>query len=126
MGAPSGTVTFLFTDIEGSTRVWQRDEAAMREAVRRHDELLRTAILEFGGVVFSTMGDGFAAAFTTAGSQSRTFEVLVCRTSGTARLVVRLGGRRGASDSRTNPQAIVKVAGADLRCASRSTALSVQ
>jgi predicted ATPase/class 3 adenylate cyclase len=66
MGAPSGTVTFLFTDIEGSTRVWQLDEAAMREAVRRHDELLRATILECGGVVFSTMGDGLAAAFTSA------------------------------------------------------------
>jgi predicted ATPase/class 3 adenylate cyclase len=66
MGAPSGTVTFLFTDIEGSTRVWQLDEAAMREAVRRHDELLRATIEECRGVVFSTMGDGVAAAFTSA------------------------------------------------------------
>jgi predicted ATPase/class 3 adenylate cyclase/tetratricopeptide (TPR) repeat protein len=66
MGAPSGTVTFLFTDIEGSTRLWQLDEAAMREAVRRHDELLQATINECGGVVFSTMGDGMAAAFTTA------------------------------------------------------------
>jgi class 3 adenylate cyclase len=66
MGAPSGTVTFLFTDIEGSTHLWQLDEAAMREAVRRHDQLLRTTIMECGGVVFSTMGDGLAAAFTSA------------------------------------------------------------
>jgi predicted ATPase/class 3 adenylate cyclase len=66
MGAPSGTVTFLFTDIEGSTRLWQHDEAAMREAVRRHDELLQATVNECGGVVFATMGDGFAAAFTSA------------------------------------------------------------
>ena len=38
MAAPSGTVTFLFTDIEGSTRLWQPDEAAMRAALARHDE----------------------------------------------------------------------------------------
>jgi predicted ATPase/class 3 adenylate cyclase len=75
MGAPSGTVTFLFTDIEGSTRVWQLDEAAMREAVRRHDALLQATILECGGVVFSTMGDGFAAAFTSAGAALRAAEL---------------------------------------------------
>jgi class 3 adenylate cyclase len=66
MGAPSGTVTFLFTDIEGSTRLWQLDEGAMRQAVQHHDELLWATIQECGGVVFSTMGDGVAAAFTTA------------------------------------------------------------
>ena len=41
---PSGTVTFLFTDIEGSTRLWQQDEAAMRAALERHDDILRSAI----------------------------------------------------------------------------------
>jgi predicted ATPase/class 3 adenylate cyclase len=66
MGAPSGTVTFLFTDIEGSTRLWQRDEAAMRRALARHDQLLGDVIVDHGGVVFSTMGDGLAAAFQTA------------------------------------------------------------
>jgi class 3 adenylate cyclase len=66
VGAPSGTVTFLFTDIEGSTRLWQQDEAAMRLAVARHDQLLRGVVAEHGGVVFSTMGDGLAAAFQTA------------------------------------------------------------
>jgi predicted ATPase/class 3 adenylate cyclase len=66
MGAPSGTVTFLFTDIEGSTRLWQEDEAAMRKAVERHDELLGDTIADHGGVVFSTMGDGLAAAFQIA------------------------------------------------------------
>jgi class 3 adenylate cyclase len=59
-------VTFLFTDIEGSTRLWQEDEAAMREAVARHDRLLGDVVADFGGVVFSTMGDGLAAAFQTA------------------------------------------------------------
>jgi predicted ATPase/class 3 adenylate cyclase len=75
VGAPSGTVTFLFTDIEGSTRLWQQDEAAMREAVRRHDGLLQATINECGGVVFATMGDGFAAAFTSAHAARRAAEV---------------------------------------------------
>jgi predicted ATPase/class 3 adenylate cyclase len=66
VGAPSGTVTFLFTDIEGSTRLWQQDEKAMRAALSRHDELLRKAIGDNDGVVFSSMGDGVAAAFSSA------------------------------------------------------------
>jgi predicted ATPase/class 3 adenylate cyclase len=63
---PSGTVTFLFTDIEGSTRLWEEQPEAMREALARHDALLRDAINAHGGVVFKTMGDQFCAAFTTA------------------------------------------------------------
>lgn len=59
-------MTFLFTDIEGSTRLWQADEVAMRAAVARHDELLQAVIAEFGGRVFSTMGDGVAAVFSSA------------------------------------------------------------
>ena len=66
VGAPSGTVTFLFTDIEGSTRLWQQDEAAMRSALSRHDQLLRKVIAEHDGMVFSAMGDGMAAAFGSA------------------------------------------------------------
>jgi class 3 adenylate cyclase len=41
---PSGVVTFLFTDIEGSTRRWESDAAAMRSALLAHDDVLRTAI----------------------------------------------------------------------------------
>jgi predicted ATPase/class 3 adenylate cyclase len=66
MSGPSGTVTFLFTDIEGSTRLWQQDEVAMRAALSRHDELLRETVAEHDGVVFSSMGDGLAAAFASA------------------------------------------------------------
>jgi predicted ATPase len=64
-------VTFLFTDIEGSTRLWQEDEASMREAVARHDQLLGEVIGHHGGVVFSTMGDGLAAGFQTASAAVR-------------------------------------------------------
>jgi class 3 adenylate cyclase/tetratricopeptide (TPR) repeat protein len=62
---PSGTVTFLFTDIEGSTRRWDRDRGAMQEAVRHHDRLLREAIAAHDGYVFKTIGDAFCAAFAT-------------------------------------------------------------
>src|SRR5437588_11421721 len=63
---PTGTVTFLFTDIEGSTRLWEQHPEAMQMALARHDALLRTAIETHGGDVFKTMGDQFCAAFATA------------------------------------------------------------
>lgn len=62
---PTGTVTFLFTDVEGSTRLWDTDPDAMREALARHDEILRSAIEERGGYVFTTAGDSFSAAFVS-------------------------------------------------------------
>src|SRR3954453_5955176 len=63
---PRGTVTFLFTDIEGSTRLWEEHPDAMRLALARHDSLLRAAIETHGGFVFKTMGDAFCATFPTA------------------------------------------------------------
>src|SRR5438105_13007385 len=63
---PSGTVTFLFTDIEGSTARWEEHPDAMRAALARHDAILREAIEANGGYVFKTMGDAFCAAFPTA------------------------------------------------------------
>ena len=65
---PSGTVTFLFTDIEGSTRLWETQREAMSEALPRHDALLRQCIESRGGHIFKTGGDAFCAAFTTAAS----------------------------------------------------------
>ena len=62
---PSGTITFLFTDIEGSTQRWARDRAAMQVALRLHDRLMRAAIRAHGGHVFKTIGDAFCAAFAT-------------------------------------------------------------
>jgi predicted ATPase/class 3 adenylate cyclase len=64
---PSGTVTFLLTDLEGSTRMWEQEPDSMRPAMVRHDELLDRAFAENNGYVFSRMGDGMAAAFATAG-----------------------------------------------------------
>ena len=63
---PTGTVTFLFTDIEGSTRLWEAHAAAMRAALARHDALLRDCIDHHDGHVFKTGGDAFCAAFHTA------------------------------------------------------------
>jgi predicted ATPase/class 3 adenylate cyclase len=60
---PTGTVAFLFTDIEGSTVRWDRDPSAMQDAVRRHDALMRAAIAEHEGHVFKTIGDAFCAVF---------------------------------------------------------------
>ncbi len=65
-GLPSGTVTFLFTDIEGSTGLWERSPALMGPALARHDLILRDAIGRHGGHVFKTVGDAFCAAFHTA------------------------------------------------------------
>lgn len=65
VSAPSGTVTFLFSDIEGSTLRWGRDRAAMQEALRVHDRLMHEALAAHAGHVFKTVGDAFCAAFTT-------------------------------------------------------------
>src|ERR1700740_155575 len=64
-GPPSGVVTFLFTDVEGSTRRWEADADAMRAALVVHDKVLRTAIEAYDGLLFSHTGDGFVAAFTS-------------------------------------------------------------
>jgi len=63
---PSGTVTFLFTDIEGSTRRWEDDSPAMMAAIERHFALLDAAIQANSGVRFKTIGDAIQAAFATA------------------------------------------------------------
>jgi predicted ATPase len=59
-------VTFLFTDVEGSTRLWEAAPGAMRAALERHDAILRSAIESHGGYVFATGGDAFSAAFPRA------------------------------------------------------------
>ena len=66
MTLPTGTITFLFTDVEGSTRLWEEQPDTMRLALVRHDVLLRAAIETNGGTVFKTIGDAFCAAFATA------------------------------------------------------------
>jgi predicted ATPase/class 3 adenylate cyclase len=63
---PSGTVTFLFTDVEGSTRLWDENPDVMNHAMPRHDELLRDAVESHHGFIVKDAGDGFHAAFATA------------------------------------------------------------
>src|ERR1700757_5059329 len=64
-GPPSGVVTFLFTDVEGSTRRWEADAHAMRAALAAHDEVVRSAIESNGGFLFKHTGDGVCAAFSS-------------------------------------------------------------
>jgi predicted ATPase/class 3 adenylate cyclase/DNA-binding CsgD family transcriptional regulator len=63
---PSGTVTFLFTDIAGSSQRWERNPTAMQATLRRHDAILRQTLAAHGGYVFKTGGDAFYAAFARA------------------------------------------------------------
>jgi class 3 adenylate cyclase len=65
MVAPSGVVTFLFTDIEGSTRRWEADAEAMRAALAAHDELMRETVGAHSGYLFKHTGDGVCAAFSS-------------------------------------------------------------
>jgi predicted ATPase/class 3 adenylate cyclase len=65
-GLPTGTVTFLFTDLERSTRLWEEHPESMKGALARHDALLRESVQEHGGHVVKSTGDGMHAAFETA------------------------------------------------------------
>lgn len=64
--SPTETLTFLYTDIQGSTRLWQQHPDAMSEVIARHDALLKEVVETHGGTVFRTMGDAVCAAFPTA------------------------------------------------------------
>jgi predicted ATPase/class 3 adenylate cyclase len=68
---PTGTVTFLFTDLEVSTRLWDLEPDAMRLALARHDEILRDAVGAHGGVIVKGRGDGVHAVFSTADAAVR-------------------------------------------------------
>ncbi len=63
---PSGTVTFLFTDIENSTQLWEKHPNEMKSALAKHDSILRRAIESNHGIVIKTTGDGFHAVFEKA------------------------------------------------------------
>lgn len=68
MSLPISTFTFLFTDIEGSTQLWERFPVQMRPVLAAHDFLIRQAIEAQGGQVFKTMGDAFFAVFAQPGA----------------------------------------------------------
>ncbi|MDX1378574.1 MAG: adenylate/guanylate cyclase domain-containing protein, partial [Anaerolineales bacterium] len=63
---PTGTVTFLFTDIEGSTKLWEKYPEEMKSALAKHDSILKEAIESNNGQIIKTTGDGIHAVFTTA------------------------------------------------------------
>jgi predicted ATPase/class 3 adenylate cyclase len=67
----SGTLTFLFTDLEGSTRLWERFPQAMKRALERHDSILLVAVTAAGGRVVKTTGDGLMAVFGSAAEAVR-------------------------------------------------------
>src|SRR5258708_29940410 len=67
MGAPpSGTITFLFTDIVGSTRLWEKRPEQMKAALGRHHSILQKAISAQDGFTFQIVGDAFFASFQIA------------------------------------------------------------
>src|SRR5262249_4862210 len=66
LALPSGTVTFLFTDIEASTQLWSQNLHTMGPAIARHEAILRQVITASGGVVFKTVGDALYTAFASA------------------------------------------------------------
>ncbi|HVR31926.1 MAG TPA: adenylate/guanylate cyclase domain-containing protein [Acidimicrobiia bacterium] len=63
MSLPSGVVTFVFSDIEGSTHLWETDADGMSRSLARHDLIVQEAVKRAGGVLFKHTGDGFGAAF---------------------------------------------------------------
>ena len=101
----TGTRTFLFTDVESSTALWDSEPLAMSEAIRIHDGLLRAAIDRQCGAVFSTAGDGVAAVFESAPEAidaavdaQRAFEATTWPT--TVPLRVRMGVHTGVAEER--------------------------
>ena len=95
-GRPSGLVTFLFTDIEGSTRRWEADADGMRAALAAHDEVLRDAIQAHGGFLFKHTGDGVCAAFS---SPKAAVDAAITAQRGLA-LPVRMGIATGEAELR--------------------------
>ncbi|MBI1851999.1 MAG: adenylate/guanylate cyclase domain-containing protein [Planctomycetes bacterium] len=102
---PTGTVTFLFSDIQGSTQLWERHPEAMKTALARHDALMRRAIEAHGGFVFKTIGDAFCVTFTRATDAmaacldaQRALQAEPWESTGPIR--VRMGLHTGATDER--------------------------
>jgi len=101
---PSGTVTFVLSDIEGSTRRWQQDEAAMRAALARHDAIMRSAIAGHAGHALKHTGDGLMAVFAGAADAIEAAveaqRALHRADWGSLRLVVRIAVHSGEAEER--------------------------
>jgi len=81
----SGTLIFLFTDLEGSTRLWEQFPQAMKAALERHDRILQAAVAASNGQVVKTTGDGMMAVFTSAAAAAKSC-VVAQRPGGPPRL----------------------------------------
>src|SRR5215813_10813870 len=102
---PTGTVTFLFSDLEGSTRLWEEHPEAMKGALARHDQILRDAVEGHGGQVVKSTGDGLHAVFGRAeDAVAAAVEAQVGldaeRWFETGRLRVRMGLHTGTAEAR--------------------------
>src|SRR5262245_36526049 len=101
--APPQTLTFLFTDIEGSTPLWDARPDAMRAATERHNALLRDAVASNGGNAFRVVGDAFCVAFAEAasaiGAAIDSQRALAAQAWGAAPIHVRMGLHSGAVDA---------------------------
>src|SRR5256885_15397891 len=98
----AANVTFLFTDIEGSTRLWEAAPDPMSEALARHDAVLHRCIERRGGSVFKTGGDAFCAVFPqAAGALAAALEAPIDPTSASVDGIrtppVRTGNPSGAA-----------------------------
>ncbi len=108
---PGGEVTFLFTDIEGSTPLWERDPEGMRAALARHDAILHEVIRAHGGQVFKVIGDAFQTAFANPAqavvAALAAQRALAAATWGaTGPLRVRIGLHRGQAEAQGNDYAV--------------------
>jgi len=99
---PSGTVTFLFTSIQDALRWWEEAPAEMAAGQRVHDAIVQEAIEDHGGHVFATDGDGFCAAFATAGSaaEAAVGAQLALRADAMIGFAVRMGLHTGETEER--------------------------
>jgi predicted ATPase/class 3 adenylate cyclase len=98
-------MTFLFTDIEGSTRLWEQFPEGMKDALERHDAILRAAIERSGGHVVKTTGDGMMAVFertidAVSASLSAQRELARAPWAETGPLRARMGVHAGQADQR--------------------------
>jgi len=105
MTPPTGTITFVFTDIIGSTRLWERFPEAMAAAIRQHDDLLREVFTGHGGFVFKTVGDSFCVAFADpsaalAAAAEVHSQIAAARWDGTGPLSVRVAVHAGPAELR--------------------------
>lgn len=104
---PSGAVTFLFTDLVGSTRLWEENPLAMAVAFQQHERIVRATCRRFSGYVYKMVGDAFQVAFAqpaqalqAAAEVQRQSSATGCSASGAGR--VRMALHRGCTEERPN------------------------